>query len=156
VPPAPPRLHHVVFCVRPEHQDGAADLWRALGLTFVEVVLDDLDLRVLIDWDAGIELVSPRPGAGPAAAAFTGFLDTRGEGVYSVVVAVAGVDGPLEVARRYGATVAYRQRRDVGAVRFDEVELEAVHGMPLTFLATSAVPADPADPAVPAEEDAGP
>ena len=29
-----PSLHHVVFCVRRENQDEAADFWRALGFEF--------------------------------------------------------------------------------------------------------------------------
>ena len=53
------RLHHVVFCVRPENQQRAAGLWRELGLQFQEVPLEDLGVRVLIDWNAGIEIISP-------------------------------------------------------------------------------------------------
>ena len=33
------RLHDVVFCVRAENQERAADFWRDLGLTFVEIPL---------------------------------------------------------------------------------------------------------------------
>jgi hypothetical protein len=130
------KLHHVVFCVRHDNQERAADLWRGLGLTFAEIALPDLGIRVLIDWEAGIELVSPVPGSGEPAAAFTTFLETRGEGVYSVVMDVEEVAGPEAVAVRYGAQVDYRQNRDHGSLIIDEVMLAPVHGMPITFLAT--------------------
>jgi hypothetical protein len=55
----PPSLHHVVFCVEPDNQDAAADIWRTLGFEFVEILLDDVSLRVLLDWTRGIEIVSP-------------------------------------------------------------------------------------------------
>jgi hypothetical protein len=130
------KVHHAVFCVYPANQERAADLWRELGLTFAEIVLDDLEIRVLIDWDAGIELVSPLPGSGEPAQAFTTFLGTRGEGLYSLVMDVDEVDGPEAIARRYGAEVEYRQHREVGTFVIDEVMLAPVHGMPITFLAT--------------------
>jgi len=130
------KVHHAVFCVHGDNQELAADFWRALGLTFAEVILADLEIRVLIDWDAGIELVSPLPDAGEPAAAFTTFLETRGEGLYSLVMSVDEVDGPEAIALRYGADVEYRQHRDLGSMVIDEVMLAPVHGMPITFLAT--------------------
>ena len=131
------KVHHAVFCVHGHNQERAADLWRELGLTFAEVVLDDLEIRVLIDWDAGIELVSPLPDASGAAQAFTTFLETRGEGLYSLVMDVDEVDGPEAIARRYGAEVEYRQHRELGTFVIDEVMLAPVHGMPITFLSTA-------------------
>ena len=131
------KLHHVVFCVHHENQEEAADLWRSLGLSFADIDLADVGLRVLIDWEAGIELIAPVPEAGEVAAEYTSFLATRGEGCFSVVMAVPEVDGPAEVARRYGAEVAYRQHRHHGDLPIDEVQLAPVHGMPITFLATT-------------------
>lgn len=130
------KVHHAVFCVHGDNQERAADLWRELGLTFAEVVVDDLEIRVLIDWDAGIELVSPLPGAGESAQAFTTFLETQGEGLYSLVMNVDEVDGPEAIARRSGAEVGYRQHRELGGMVIDEVMLAPVHGMPITFLST--------------------
>jgi len=130
------KVHHAVFCVHTANQEGAADLWRQLGLTFAEIVLDDLEIRVLIDWEGGIEIVSPLPDAGEPALPFTTFLETRGEGLYSLVMDVDEVDGPEAVARRYGAEVEYRQHRELGTLVIDEVMLAPVHGMPITFLAT--------------------
>jgi hypothetical protein len=131
------KVHHVVFCVRHEHQEEAADLWRALGLTFSQLELADVGLRVFIDWEAGIEIMAPVPGAGEVAEAYTAFLDTEGEGFFSVVMAVTEVEGPAAVAQRYGANVTYRQHRRHGDLRINEVQLAPVHGMPITFLATT-------------------
>jgi hypothetical protein len=131
------RVHHVVFCVHHDNQERAAGLWRDLGLTFAEVDLADLGIRVLIDWEAGIELVAPVPGSGDEAAAFTGFLAERGEGLWSVVMDVPDVDDPTAVAGRYGAEVAYRQHRSYGSTVIDEVMLAPYCGMPITFLSTT-------------------
>jgi hypothetical protein len=129
------KVHHAVFCVHCDNQQRAADIWRDLGLTFADLVLDDLEIRVLIDWDAGIEIVAPLPDAGESAEAFTTFLETQGEGLYSLAMSVDGVDGAEAIARRYGAEVEYRQHREVGSLVIDEVMLAPVHGMPITFLA---------------------
>jgi len=130
------KVHHAVFCVHADDQERAATLWRELGLTFAEFVLDDLGIRVLIDWRAGIELVSPLPDADERASAFTTFLETRGEGLYSLAMSVDEVDGPEAVARRFGVAVEYRQHREIGTLVIDEVMLAPVHGMPITLLAT--------------------
>ncbi len=134
------RLHHVVFCVRPENQDHAAGLWRELGLNFYEIDLDDLGIRVLIDWEAGIEILSPTNSDGQQAASFTEFLAVHGEGFYSIVMAVSEVDGPAAIAARYGAPIRYEQHRDHGGMHLDEIMLEPLHGMTVTFLATEAGP----------------
>jgi hypothetical protein len=133
----PMKLHHVVFCVHHRNLERAADLWRGLGLSFADIDLADLGIKVLIDWNAGIELVSPVPGSGQSAAAFTTFLETQGEGVYSVVMAVEEVGDAVAVAERYGALVEYSQHRQHGSLSIDEVMLAPVHGMPITFLSTA-------------------
>ncbi|HXY93120.1 MAG TPA: glyoxalase [Acidimicrobiia bacterium] len=132
-----PKLHHVVYCHRPENQERAADLWRDLGLTFQEIQLAEEGLRVLLDWSAGIELVAPSEPEGTESARFRAFLDEHGEGVVSVVVRTDDVEGPLAVATRHGATVRYRQHRETGDVVVDEVDLHPVHGMAVTLLATN-------------------
>jgi methylmalonyl-CoA/ethylmalonyl-CoA epimerase len=131
-----PRLHHVVFCTFPDSQDRAATFWRELGLVFQDIGLPELGLRVLIDWQAGIEIVSPTALDSPEAASFTTFLHERGEGVYSVVVAVSEVEEPSAIAARYGAAVLYQQHREFGEYQLDEAMHAPVHGMPVTFLAT--------------------
>ena len=132
-----PKLHHVVYCVRPENQEQAAAFWRDIGLTFQEIPLADEGLRVLLDWSAGIELVSPTEVEGTETARFRAFLDEHGEGVITVVVRTAEVEGPLAVAVRHGATVRYRQHRETGDTVLDEVDLTPVHGMAVTLLATT-------------------
>ncbi|MBL7498673.1 glyoxalase [Frankia sp. CNm7] len=131
------RLHHVVYCVQPENQERAADFWRDLGLTFHEVPLAEEGIRVLLDWSAGVEIVSPAEPAGTETARFRAFLDERAEGVYSVVVRAADVEGPISVAARHGARVRYQQHREVGDVVVDEADLEPVCGMAVTLLATN-------------------
>jgi methylmalonyl-CoA/ethylmalonyl-CoA epimerase len=133
----PSKLHHVVFVVHADHQERAADFWRDLGLTFVEIPLVEEGIRVLLDWSAGIELVSPAEPAGTETARFRAFLDERGEGVYSVVVRTDDVEGPLAAAVGNGAAVRYRQHREDGDSVVDEVDLEPVFGMAVTLLATT-------------------
>jgi 4-hydroxyphenylpyruvate dioxygenase-like putative hemolysin len=131
------KLHHVVFCVHLENQDRAAAYWRDLGLTFQEIPLVEEGLRVLLDWSAGIELVSPTEQAGTETARFRAFLDEHGEGVCSVVVRTQEVDGPIAVASHHGAQVRYQQHREDGDVVLDEADLTPVFGMPVTLLATN-------------------
>jgi methylmalonyl-CoA/ethylmalonyl-CoA epimerase len=132
---ANPRLHHVVFCMRRANQDRAADFWRDLGFDFAEVDLPDVGLRVLLDWRGGIEIVAPTD-AGPENADVRVFLDSHGEGVYSVVVRTDELEGPLEVAKRYGASVELRQHRTGDGYELDEAMLAPLLGMPVTFLVT--------------------
>ena len=132
-----PKLHHVVFCVRPENQERAAEFWRDLGLTFVEIPLEEEGLHVLLDWEAGIEIVAPTEREGTETARFREFLASKGEGVCSVVVKTNDVDGPISVAARHGANVRYQQHRETGDIVIDEADLVPVFGMPVTFLATN-------------------
>ncbi len=135
------KLHHVVFCVRPENQDEAADYWRDLGMTFVEVPLEEEGIRVLLDWAGGIEIVAPTEPVGTETARFVAFLDGPGEGVYSVVVRTDDFDGAIRSADRHGAGVQYQQHREhgegEGAVVIDEADLSPVMGMGVTLLATN-------------------
>jgi hypothetical protein len=131
------KLHHVVFCVRPENQERAADFWRDLGLTFAEIPLAEEGIRVLLDWAGGIELVAPAPKPGTETARFEAFLEERGEGVYSVVVRTEEVEGPISIAAKHGATVRYQQHRDTGEAVIDEADLDPVFGMSVTLLATT-------------------
>jgi len=92
----PPRLHHVVFCVEPDNQDAAADVWRTLGLEFVEILLDDVSLRVLLDWTRGIEIISPTTSDATVCAA-RAFLNEQGEGIYSVVVRTEAISAATDL-----------------------------------------------------------
>ena len=131
------KLHHVVYCVRAENQERAADLWRDIGMTFQEVPLADEGIRVLLDWSAGIEIVAPILPEGSETARFRAFLDERGEGVYSVVVRTTDVSGLIEGLAPHGASVRYRQHRGTGDILVDEADLTPVLGMSITLLATN-------------------
>lgn len=131
------KVHHVVFCVQAENQERAADLWRDVGMTFQEVPLAEEGIRVLLDWAAGVEIVAPTEPEGTETARFRAFLDERGEGVYSVVVRTAEIDGPIKAIAPYGASVRYRQHRETGEIVVDEADLTPVLGMSITLLATN-------------------
>lgn len=128
------RLHHVVFCVRPDNLERAANVWRDLGLVFEEIVLPELSLRVLLSWSAGIELITPTDDS-PAAAPYTAFLAEHGEGVYSLAVGVPEHAAAVEIARRHGAQVLFHQVRSQPH-SLEETNLAPLHGMPITFLTT--------------------
>ena len=130
-----PSLHHVVFCVEPQHHNAAADVWRALGFEFVEIMLDDVALRVLLDWSRGIEIISPTTEDATACGA-RAFLDEHGEGVYSVVVRTTSISMAIDRTRRHGADVAYQQNRSGDGYTLEEAMLTPVFGMPITLLET--------------------
>lgn len=131
-----PRLHHVVFCVRRENQDNAARMWRNLGFTFTEIDLADIGLRVLLDWDGGIEIISSSGSGGSEAEGVERFLSEHGEGVYSVVVKVPDIDSAVTVAEKHGAHAEYRQDRSSQGLKLLESRHSPVHGMSMTFLET--------------------
>src|ERR1700730_8769853 len=87
-------LHHVTWCVEPEHLDRARPYWEdAIGLDRMEDLdLADLGIRVLVSWDGGVEIMCPTNEEGSMAVAARKFLDERGEGVYSVVYNVSDID----------------------------------------------------------------
>jgi methylmalonyl-CoA/ethylmalonyl-CoA epimerase len=130
-----PSLHHVVFCVEPQHQNAAAEVWRALGFEFVEITLDDVALRVLLDWSRGIEIISPTTEDATVCAA-RAFLDEHGEGVYSVVVRTTNISTATDGTRHSGADVAYHQNRGGDGYSLEEAMLTPVFGMPITLLET--------------------
>jgi methylmalonyl-CoA/ethylmalonyl-CoA epimerase len=133
---ATPRLHHVVFCVRRDNQDNATRMWRDLGFSFTEINLADLGLRVLLDWDGGIEIISPSGSGGSETEEVERFLSEHGEGVYSVVVKVPDIDSAVTVAEQHGARADYRQDRSRPGLSLLESRHSPVHGMPVTFLMT--------------------
>jgi methylmalonyl-CoA/ethylmalonyl-CoA epimerase len=109
------RLHHVVFAVAPERHADAAKLFTDLGFGFEELELAELGLQVHLDWNRGIELISPIPGASASVAASVNeFLGRRGDGVYTVVIRVPGASAAESVAERYGATTRFRQNFEGG------------------------------------------
>ena len=128
-------VHHVVFAVPPEQLHEAVQFFSELGFRFQDIEVEDVGLRVLLDWDGGLELVTPLSPGADGADGVTQFLQRNGPGVYSVVIRVGDAPGAEQVAKRYGAQTRFHQHRGGEGFELDEVEL-SVLGLPLTFLST--------------------
>jgi 4-hydroxyphenylpyruvate dioxygenase-like putative hemolysin len=128
-------VHHVVFAVGAEQLPETIELFNELGFRFQTIELEDVGLRVLLDWDGGLELVTPLSTAADDAAAVKEFLQRNGPGVYSVVIRVGDAPAAEQVAKRYGAQTLFHQHRGGEGFELDEIEL-SVLGLPLTFLST--------------------
>ena len=128
-------VHHVVFAVPPEQLPEAVQFFSELGFRFQDIAVEDVGLRVLLDWDGGLELVTPLSPGADGAAAVTDFLQQNGPGVYSVVIRVGDAPTAEQVAKRYGAQTRFHQHRGGEGFELDEIEL-SVLGLPLTFLSS--------------------
>ncbi len=132
-----PALHHVVFAVAPERHVAAAQLFSDLGFVFQTLQLAEHGLDIHLDWDRGIELISPIPGStGEVAVSVTEFLERHGDGVFTVVIGVPEAATSDAVAERYGATRRFRQHMEGEGTYLDENDV-SILGLPLTFLATN-------------------
>lgn len=125
-------MHHVVIAVAPHRIAHTAALFTDLGFRFSEMELDDVGLRVLLDWDGGIELVTPLDDR---CSPVGDFLATHGDGVYSLAIRVADAPGAQAITARYGATTTFHQHRDGDGWKLEEIEL-SVLGLPITLLST--------------------
>lgn len=132
-----PIMHHVVFAVAAERLDAATTFLEVLGFRFQTHVLDDVGLRVTLDWDRGVELVTPTEPQDRNPGSVAHFLARSGDGVFSVVMRVEDADASMELARRYGASAEFRQDRSGDGLELVEVQLATIFGMPLTFLSTN-------------------
>jgi methylmalonyl-CoA/ethylmalonyl-CoA epimerase len=131
------RLHHVVFAVARERHVAVGQLFTELGFSFDKITLDELGLQVLLDWNRGIELISPTPGStATVAVSVTEFLANHGDGVFTVVVQVPGTSQAEDIAKRYGSTTRFRQGFEGDGNYLEEIDL-SVFGLPLTFLSTN-------------------
>jgi 4-hydroxyphenylpyruvate dioxygenase-like putative hemolysin len=131
-----PSLHHVVFAVAPERHDTVAQMFTDLGFVLQAAELAELGLRINLDWDRGIELISPVPGAtAEVAVSVNEFLDTKGDGIFTVVLHIPDASAAESVTERYGAAVRFRQKLEGGGTHLEEIDL-AVLGLPLTLLDT--------------------
>ena len=131
------QLHHVVFAVATERQATVAQMFSELGFSFNSTELTELGVSVALDWDRGLELISPVLGStAPVAASVNEFLDRHGDGVYTVVLRVPDASAAEAVAERYGSATRFRQSFDGEGSYLHEVEL-SVFGLPLTMLATN-------------------
>lgn len=132
-----PQLHHVVFAVAAQRHLDVAKLFTDLGFGFEDLELAELGLHVYLDWNRGIELISPIPGStASVATSVNEFLERHGDGVYTVVIQVPGASAAEVVAERYGATTRFRQNFEGDGSYLDEIDL-SVFDLPLTFLSTN-------------------
>jgi methylmalonyl-CoA/ethylmalonyl-CoA epimerase len=132
-----PKLHHVVFAVAAQRQAAMTQMFTDLGFSFDAAELTELGVRVQLDWNGGIELISPVPGStATVAASVNDFLDRNGDGVYTVVIRVPDASAGEAVADRYGSTTRFRQGFSGEGSYLDEIDL-SVLGLPLTLLATN-------------------
>ena len=132
-----PRLHHVVFAVSPERHATLAQMFIELGFRLQPAELPDLGVRVSLDWDRGIELISPIPGAtADVARSVQAFLDKGGDGIYTVVLQVPDAADAEAVAERYGSAIRFRQKLEGDGTHLEEIDL-SVLALPLTLLDTN-------------------
>jgi 4-hydroxyphenylpyruvate dioxygenase-like putative hemolysin len=126
-------VHHVVFAVMAERLNETAEFFSELGFRFQTIELEDVGLTVLLDWDRGLELVTPQGADSTGEVAQ--FLQRNGPGVYSVVIRVGDASAAEQVAQRYGARTQFQQHRGGDGFELDEIEV-SVLGLPLTLLST--------------------
>ncbi|WP_221193461.1 hypothetical protein [Mycolicibacterium iranicum] len=108
-----------------------------LGFSFNAAELTELGVHVQLDWDRGIELISPVPGStASVAASVNEFLDLHGDGIYTVVVRVPDAAAAEAVADRYGSSTRFRQSFSGDGSYLDEIDL-SVLALPLTLLSTN-------------------
>ncbi|OBH80954.1 hypothetical protein A5682_14100 [Mycobacterium mantenii] len=132
-----PSLHHVVFAVAPERHAKTTQMFSDLGFVFDPLQLAELGLDIHLDWNRGIELISPIPGStGEVASSVNEFLKRHGDGVYTVVIGVPAAETADAVAERYGAATRFRQHFEGEGTYLDESDL-SILGLPLTFLTTN-------------------
>ena len=133
----PAALHHVVFAVALERHDAVAQMFTELGFALAQAELTELGLRINLDWNRGIEIISPLPGStAPVAASVSEFLDAKGDGIYTVVLQVPEASSAEAITDRYGATIRFRQRLEGDGTHLEEIDL-SVFDLPLTLLDTS-------------------
>jgi 4-hydroxyphenylpyruvate dioxygenase-like putative hemolysin len=128
-------MHHVAIAVSPERHDETKRFFGDLGFRFAEFDLSDVGLRVALDWDRGVELLTPTADDVGRESAVARFLARHGDGLYSAVLRVDDAAAAQDVARRYGSTTSFAQHREVGEFSLDEIELDVL-GIPVTVLAT--------------------
>jgi 4-hydroxyphenylpyruvate dioxygenase-like putative hemolysin len=130
-------MHHVVFAVAPHRLDAAVAFLEAFGFRFQTHELADVGLLVKLDWERGVEIVTPMSADATISDSVADFLAVHGDGVFSVVMRVDDADASAELARRYGASAEFRQDRSGDGLDLVEVQLASIFGMPLTLLSTN-------------------
>jgi hypothetical protein len=103
-----PRVDHVVWCVRRESLPELERYWTdALQVPLASFQINDLGIRVLMSWDAGVEIIAPAEEPGSFTAALNDFLNAKGEGVFSTVYEVDDLNAAVQQAKAAGAEVTF-------------------------------------------------
>lgn len=98
------RIDHFAWIVRPENYEPCkAKLHALLGLNFVDYENPDLSIRIALDWEAGIEILSPTT----MDSVHGRLLEEKGEGMNSLIFGVDDLDQALERAAAAGAKVTH-------------------------------------------------
>lgn len=135
------RVSHVAFCVKPENFERVVSFWEnAYGLKFDDIDVPRLGIRVKVDIEAGLEILTPDPSIGPVADRITEFLES-GEGVYTVVFGIDDMDAALAQAEANGIQKTHRQIFDPsegaktpkGVASIEESHLELFMGTRVTL-----------------------
>jgi 4-hydroxyphenylpyruvate dioxygenase-like putative hemolysin len=135
--PPTKRLHHVTFAVAADRLETTTQLFTELGFALNAGELPDAGLHIRLDWERGIELISPIAGStASVAVSVNEFLNNHGDGVYTVVLQVPRASAAESVAERYGSDTRYRFDIAGEGTYCNEVEL-SVLGLPLTFMSTN-------------------
>jgi hypothetical protein len=147
------RVHHVSWCLKPENMDAAKEMWeQRLGVELIDFVLEADGLRVLLAWDAGVELISPHGAPGPAGTLARTHLDKHGEGVYAAVLLTDDFESAEAGMKAVGSRLVHPEEAVIEGVPLptgvnkgdDQVDgapgfeltgglFDEVHGMRLAF-----------------------
>lgn len=130
------RMHHAVFAVQPTSFEKATRYLERLGFDLVEHTLDDVGLRLRIDWAGGMELVTPTDGHVNESGSVGDFLARHGDGLFTVVVRVLDAERASADAQGAGAVERYRQHRGGPGFTLTEIEMTPLFGLSITFLET--------------------
>jgi hypothetical protein len=87
------QISHVVYCVRPENFDRVAEYWaKRFDIVFDDISEPRLGLKIRLSLPAGIEIITPDASLGTVVSRVAEFLETNGEGIYSLVYGVPDMD----------------------------------------------------------------
>ena len=86
-------IDHVAWISRPENLEAnIAQLEKLADAKLVRFEREDMGFIMYLNWEAGLEVVSPMPERTAFNQLLHDWLDTRGEGVMSVVFGVRDLD----------------------------------------------------------------
>jgi Glyoxalase-like domain len=86
-------VDHVAYISKPENLEAnVAQLEKLSGAKLTKFARKDMGFTMCISWEAGLEVVAPMPEPTEFNKMLHDWLQTRGEGVMSVVFGVRGLD----------------------------------------------------------------